>query len=141
MAAVAVECMKDSSIRKYVLNLVKKICNEIRLMALNKVNLFPCSMSTDDLKTFSWGRLHVELSTYAPVWQCILLAATKTRVPRPNTRMITGMCAAILIMYRNPEISLVQKVVSLVLYAGHASKQVKQLAACMQHVLVTLTCE
>lgn len=135
--------MKDSSTRKYVLNLVgKEICNEIRLMASNKVDSFLCSTSKDDLKTFSWGRLHAELSTFAPVLHSILLAATKTRVPRPNTRMVTGMCAAILLKHRNPKMSLVQKVVSLVLYAGHASKQVKQLAACIQHVvLVTLTCE
>ena len=110
--------MKDSSTRKYVLKLVgKEICNEIRLMASNKVDSFLCSTSKDDLKTFSWGRLHAELSTFAPVLHSILLAATKTRVPRPNTRMVTGMCAAILLKHRNPKMSLVQKVVSLVLYA------------------------
>ena len=96
--AVAVECMKDSLTRKHLLKLVgKEIYDEIRLMSSNKVDSFLRSMSKEDLKTFSWDRLHAELSRFAPVLQSVLLAATKTRVPRPNTRMVIGMCAAILL--------------------------------------------
>ena len=55
----------------------------------------------------------------------ILLDATRTRVPRANLHIVIGTCVAILLKHRNPKASLLQKIVSLVLYAGHASKQVK----------------
>ena len=37
---------------------------------------------------------------------------------------VIGTCVAILLKHRNPKLSLLQKIISLVLYAGHASKQV-----------------
>ena len=85
---------------------------------------FLSSQSKDDLKEFQWERLHRELSLKAPVLLSILLDATRTRVPRLNLYIVIGTCVAILLKHHNPKASLLQKIVSLVLYAGHASKQV-----------------
>ena len=87
------------------------------------VSFLSCQMK-DDLKEFQQNRLHAELSLKAPVLLSILLDATKTRVPRPNSHIVIGTCVAILLKHRNPKLSLLQKIISLVLYAGHASKQV-----------------
>ena len=65
-----------------------------------------------------------ELHANAPVLISILRAATKTRVCRSNTNAVVGTCTAILLKHRNPKMGLLQKIISLILYSGHASKQV-----------------
>lgn len=119
---IALECMKDPSTRQVLVKLFgKQVRKEVRSMASES---FLSSQSKDDLKEFQWDRLHAELSLKAPVLLSILLDATKTRVPRPNSHIVIGTCAAILLKHRNAKLSLLQKIISLVLYAGHASKQV-----------------
>lgn len=119
---IAVESMKDPCTRQVLVKLFgKEVHKEIRLMASES---FLCSQSKDDLKEFKWDRLHAELSHKAPVLLSILLDATKTRVPRPNSHIVVGTCVAILLKHRNPKMSLLQRIISLVLYAGHTSKQV-----------------
>ena len=119
---IAVECMKDPCTRQVIMKLLgKEVHKEIRVMASES---FLCSQSNDDLKEFKWDRLHRELSHKAPVLLSILVNATNTRIPRPNSHVVIGICVAILLKHRNHKMSLLQKIISLVLYAGHASKQV-----------------
>ena len=120
--------MKDPSTRKHIVRLIgNEVRKEIRLMASENAHSVLCSQSTEDLKEFKWDELHAELSNQAPTLRSVLLAATKTRVPRPNTHVVIGTCVAILLKHRNPKMSLLQKIISLVLYAGHASKRVRYL--------------
>ena len=122
---IAVECIKDPITRKHVVRLIgKEFCKEIQFMASENAQSVLCSQSAEDLKEFKWDTLHAKLSNKAPILQSILLAATNTRVPRPNAHIVVGTCAAILLKHRNPKMSLLQKIISFVLYAGHASKQV-----------------
>ena len=122
---VAIASMKDPDTRNHIMNLIRKeVRKEIRLMASDSEESFLRSQLKEDLKEFQWSRLHAELSSKAPILQSILTAATKTRVPRPNVHIVVGTCVAILLKHRNPKMSLLQKLISLVLYAGHTSKQV-----------------
>ena len=41
-----------------------------------------------------------------------------------NTKTVVGVCAAIILKHRQPKMNLLQKIISLILYAGHASKKV-----------------
>ena len=107
-------------------------------MTSDNAHSFLCSQSKADLKEFKWDRLHAELSDNAPTLLSILLAATKTRVPRPNAHIVVGTCVAILLKHCNPKMSLLQKIISLVLYAGHASKQV--LLCFIQVVMMDVQC-
>ena len=88
--------------------------------------------SCEDLQNFCWDKLISELSVKAPTLLCILQAATKKRIPRKNTKAVICMCAAILFKHLNSSISLVQKVVTTILFAGHAMKQVSHVFYCMQ---------
>ena len=47
-----------------------------------------------------------------------------TRKPRTNRNAVIGMCSAILLKFRNSKMSMVQKMLSLILYAGNSGKQV-----------------
>lgn len=100
------------------------MAKEVRGMTSDKVESVLRSQDADSLKTFHWDTLLQELSTFAPILRMLLAAATKTRVPRSNTDTVIGVCAAILLNHKNPRMNLVQKINSLILYAGHSSKQV-----------------
>ena len=93
-------------------------------MASDRVSSILQSQNPDHLKEFNWDMLYRELTMFAPLLKSLLFSATKTRVARSNTNAVVGMCAAIMINHRNLKMNLVQKINSLILYAGHASKQV-----------------
>ena len=93
-------------------------------MASDRARSILQSQNPDDLKHFKWDTLLCELSTYAPLLRKLLELATKTKRPQVNLKAVIGVCAAILINHRNSKMNLIQKITSLILYAGHASKQV-----------------
>ncbi len=70
---------------------------------------------TKELKEFSWEFVINDLSWFAPTLKQVLVSATKTRSP--------GICSAILVKHRNPELNLVQKLVAMILYDGHCFKK------------------
>ena len=82
------------------------------------------SQSVTDLWEFTWEKLLHELKVNAPILLSILRECTKTRRPRPNQNAVIGMCAVILLKHRFKKMSLVQRILSLILYAGHSGKQV-----------------
>ena len=60
----------------------------------------------------------------APTLFSLLRSALRTKTSRRNEGMIIVVIAGIISKHRRSCCSLVQQMVSLVLYAGHASKQV-----------------
>ena len=89
--------MKNLCVRKHIVELVgMQIRKEIPVMTSGNAHSFLRSQSKADLKKFKRDRLHAELSNNAPTLLSILLAATKTRVPRPNAHIVVGTCVAIL---------------------------------------------
>ena len=67
-----------------------------------------------------------ELSKFAPLLMSLLFSAIKRhKAPHTDTDCaIVGLCASILINLQNQKMNLVQKINSLILYAGHTSKEV-----------------
>ena len=44
---------------------------------------------------------------------------------RPSEEAVVGVCAAIMLRNQNVHMNLLQRIVSLILHNGHASKQVR----------------
>ncbi len=125
MKTVALQTLKDPESRKYVLKLLGvELTKEVRAMTSCRVNSILKSQDPKILKEFGWCMLDKELSMHAPVLKYLLRSATTTRVPRSNTDAIVGMCAAIILNHRNPNMNLIQKMNSLIMYAGYCSKKV-----------------
>lgn len=119
------ECFSNSTIRKQLFwKLVQLLRKEIKNMCSEKVNSLLLDKSPGAISEFSWEKLKNELSSNAPTLFCILQGCTKTKVPRSNRDATIGICAAILLRFHYPKISLVQRIISIVLYAGHSAKQV-----------------
>ena len=125
--AVAEQCFKDPSTKKYLLEVFgREIRKDIRHISSSKTPSCLRYSSPEDLCTFTWDKLLTELSTGAPTLLEILRAATRKRIPRSNTIGVICMCAGIILKHHNPTLSLVQKILTVILFAGHVSKQVSR---------------
>ena len=80
----------------------------------------------DHCKTteFKWHNLCAELKRRAPTLYATLEAASWCS--RSKTSPLTGveMAAGLLLKHRNQQMALLQTIVSIILYTGHASKKV-----------------
>lgn len=93
-------------------------------MCTHRVDSILQQTSCESLSNFQWINLIGELQEHAPTLMTILNACTKTRRHKQNRNGVIGMCAAMLLKFRNNRMSLVQKLISTILYAGHSGKQV-----------------
>ena len=119
------ECFSNSTNKKQLFwNLVQLLRREIKNMCSEKVNSLLLDKSSGALCELSWEKLKNELSSNAPILFCILQGCTLTKVTRSNRDATIGICAAILFRFHYPKMSLVQRIISIVLYAGHTAKQV-----------------
>ena len=100
--------------------------SEVQALCSDRVDSTLKHHSRDELITFQWSNIYDELRQHTPILLEILLAATATRCPRPNREALISMsqCAAMICKLRRPQMSVAQKTLSLILYSGHASKQV-----------------
>ena len=70
-----------------------------------------CS-DADSMQVFSWKKMEDELKRQAPFLLQILMSATKTRRPRKNRPALICVCAAILLKFQYPKMSLIHKIIS-----------------------------
>ena len=103
------------------------VASEIKVLCSLSFNSVLRSADVNDLKTFSWKKVLSEAKNCAPTLLQLLESCTRPRIgrsPNPNRKAIIGLCICILCRYRCPSMSLFQKIISLILYAGHSAKQV-----------------
>ena len=76
-------------------------------------------------ETFSWDAVVSELKIHCPTLFSLLLRCTATfRAPRKNRMAVIGVVCSILCKNRRQSVCMFQRIVSAVLYSGHASKSV-----------------
>ncbi len=120
------ELFKDPVSRRYMIKKMGIVMrHELKSMCSERVNSILSSQCSSHLHQFTWDKLLQELSVNAPVFLSTLLSLTQTRQPRMNRDAIIGMCSAILLKFRFSKMSTIQKLISLILYAGHSGKQVQ----------------
>lgn len=84
-----------------------------------------CSVwRSQSVEAFDHAAIIQELHSRAPTLFTLLKACLKTKTPRENEDLILTVIAGIIFKHRRPSCSLVQRVISLILYAGHSAKQV-----------------
>ena len=113
--------VQDLQIRAHIVMSMKKVCkNEIKRLC-SKSSLL--QSRKEDLCSFDWSRVCEELKQKAPCLSSLLYSC----IPPSNRQAIAGTCVAILVKARRKSACLLQKVASLILYAGHAGTQVSNL--------------
>ena len=118
-------CFENAALRKTVISKVGNILqSEVAALCTDRCNSVLRRHSKEELLNFKWQSVNQEMHDYSPTLLSLLHAATRTRRKRPNRDAVIAMCTAMICKLRRPEMSTVQKTLSLLLYAGHASKQV-----------------
>ena len=122
---VAIECMRNELSCKHALTILCRLIHkEIRSIASRKMQSTLLFQSKKSISEFQWKNVKAEISNHAPMLLKVLTAATKTRSKCQNQAEVIGMCFAMILKHRNPNLNLLQKIISLILFSGHASKQV-----------------
>lgn len=117
------ECFKDPITRMYLIRRVQTIVHkELRSLCSNKVNSV---LRRADIRKFSWDLLLDEVKLHAPLFFAIIQSCVRTTTPRENNKSVIGICIAVLLKHKFHKMCLVQKLISIVLYAGHAGKEVR----------------
>jgi len=123
--SIALHCWKDEGMRNHVLKAVASTLHgEVAKLCSEKTNSLLRCQSAEILSVFQWDELENEMNLHAPILTTLLRACCKTRVPRQNHQQLICLCVALMCKNRIPSMSLIHRVISIILYAGHSSKQV-----------------
>ena len=141
--AIVSHCLQDPVVRKHIISRVgKMVQSEIATLCSDGCNSVLRRHSKEQLLKFKWEDVSLEMQQHAPILLSLLYAATHTRRNRPNQEAVIAMCTAMLCKLRRPDMSAAHKTLSLILYAGHASKQVVyglHIRTCNLAHIVTIT--
>ena len=137
-ASIIKECLNDEKMRKIVFSQVGRIVRkEIRILCSDK---FGSVMKKGSVRKYSFKAIIKEMEGVAPSLLAILHTCTRYTprkrecLRKSNASRLSlltkrqnatiAMCTSILCNYRCPAMTLLQKVISLVLYSGSCSKMV-----------------
>ena len=77
------------------------------------------------MEFFTWESVWQELSSHAPTLLSVLQGITSRRsINIARAKPVVCVCAAILLKLKNPKMCHIQAMLSLLLHAGHSSRQV-----------------
>ena len=141
--SIAKQVMSHGRIRKCILQKVGKILKKDMEHICSKKASSLLRMNTPDaLRSFTWEDLVQELEKLSPTFYQVLKQCVHRRrrnfsrrgvTYRVNDNAVIGICAAILLRHHNTHLNLVQRIVSTLLYSGHAPKQVGYLVIIQPH--------
>ena len=133
------ECLEDPDIRQEVVTaLGDMVEKELKQLCSKKVNSIQRTTSAETIKQFNWSSIITEARVHAPILLQLLstLSAKKSRKKKPDKShsSVIGVLLCVLCKHRNPSMMLFQRVLSLILYAGHSAKQVKSIVLADPHL-------
>ena len=79
--------------------------------------------------------INKEMKSTAPTLLLLLKAYMKTKKPRANEDEILALIFSMICKHRRPSSCLFQRVISLALYGGHASKRVSIIVISLYYVI------
>ena len=131
---IAKQVMSHPRIRPFILKRVGRLIRkDMERMCSVKVSSVLRKRTPTAMKSFSWGDLMDELERFSPVFYQLLKECVHRKRRKVSKRgtsyaaddaTVIGMCAAILLRHRNTHMNLVQRIISTLLYSGHAPKQI-----------------
>ena len=131
--SIARQCVNDKSIRVEVMNCTGNIVlKEMKVLSRHHTASLLRNTGSEHLRLFSWKSLKDDMRQHTPTLLGILQGCVakkrkgiKCRASyRVNDEAVIGICAAILIRHQNPQMNLLQRLISMILYNGHAPKMV-----------------
>ena len=124
------QVMKDP---RYLTLLLTKVGMLIKqeISTLCSDNVYSVFSNIESLSSFSWEKVMQEAEKYAPSFLKILLTALWKEKESNCVHHIAGLVLSIFCCFRRRSRNTVQRIISIILYAGHCSKQVNVHACCL----------
>ena len=121
----AAKCVKSkctqSAIIKEICQLVRK---DVERICSDKVDSILRCASKESLKEFQLDILIHQFKDQAPTLLTIIENSLHTKKSKHNFKLVLVLIIAMICKFRRPSYCLLQKIISLILYEGHSSKQV-----------------
>lgn len=131
-AALARQVMSHKCVKKEVLKLVGKLIQkDMKLLCRVKVPSILRKRSANAMSSFTWEQLVDEVRNTAPflhqiVSMCVQRKrrqmSKKGKTYAANDDSVVSLIVTILLRHRNENLNLIQRIVSILLYCGHAPK-------------------
>ena len=124
--ALVDHCLKNEVLRRITVRKAGAIISsEISKLCSFQVDSI-LGLPIKSFKNFSWKDLILEMKHHSPTLLSLLTSFNKTtqKRSRSNPECIIGICTAILCKHRCNRMSFLQKLLSVMLYSGHTTKQV-----------------
>ena len=147
-ASIARQVVKDERIRLKVINLLSAtLGKEMKKLCSQKVNSILRRKDSTSLQEFNIRDVVSEMKVHAPsvlsLLRGCLQGRNRSRAKKTTSRafdedLVVGIYSAILLRGRSQRMSLLQRVISLILYCGHASKRVSMPTKCYSYRLATV---
>ncbi len=119
------KCAQNLTTRKALIKTISQLLRgEVATMCSDKFPSLLRNKSKEALMKFDFNAVMMELGSHAPILLTLLKSCLKTKKTRPNEDLIIMVISAIICKHRRSSCSLMQRMTSLILYAGHSAKQV-----------------
>ena len=134
--SIANRVVKHTKIcQRVVAKLVKQVQKELHELCSKKHNSMLRQLSFEKLVKFSWSALADEIKSVAPIFYTFMKGCTsvqrrndkRKKTYRVSEDVVFGVCASVLLRYRNANMNALQRIVSLQLHSGHSGKQVSHI--------------
>lgn len=124
---LALSILKDKNSWPWIVKGVGKVLLfELKHLCSIKVNSVLRRKDNESIKRFPWEIIVNEVAKNCPTLTALLLSCTTTRKSTLiNQKFIVVVIVSILSKFRCSAMSLFQKMVSMILYAGHAGNKVQ----------------
>lgn len=97
---------------------------ELLQMCSDRAQSFLQGKPHSKLASFTWHAVLDDIEQHAPTLLQLLKTCARKTNELDKTNAVIGLCTALLCKHHQPTMSLVQKLISLILYTGHCSKKV-----------------
>ena len=119
-------CVQNKATRKAMVKTIGRILSrEVAAMCSDKFDSILRTKCKKSMMKFKFEAIIGELQDQAPTLLALLQTLLKTRTPRANYNSMIAMIAAMILKHRNAKCSLMHKMTSVIMYAGHSAKQVR----------------
>ena len=133
------QALKDPEAQKWLVKGVGKVVQfEVKKLCSDRVNSLQQSNSEDHIANFPWNKLFFEITENCPTLLSLLLHVTSTKRETKRVRQnnLTVVVVCMLSKFHHLRMSIFQRLISVLLYAGHVGTMVSH--ACSQFPPSTL---
>lgn len=119
--SLAQESLKNPEVREWIIRGMEKVIQyELKKLCSDDANSVQQSKEKEKICNFPWKEVIAEIIKYCPTLYKLLLSGTTTKAVRQNRQHLICTIVCMLCKFRKPNMSLLQRLVSTLLYASHA---------------------